>query len=86
MTLTTRTRRTDAQDPAPQANRAERVERADPLALLEGQGLSRVPELLPIRYGRMASSPFGFFRGAALPMASDLARTPRSGLTAEAGV
>src|SRR6476661_6142156 len=58
-------------------------DRADPLALLEGQGLSRVPELLPIRYGRMASSAFAFFRGAALPMASDLARTPRSGLTAQ---
>jgi uncharacterized protein (DUF2252 family) len=59
-------------------------ERADPLALLEGQGLNRVPELLPIRYGRMASSAFAFFRGAALPMASDLARTPRSGLMAQA--
>src|SRR5829696_8452905 len=58
--------------------------RADPLALLEGQGLTRVPELLPIRYGRMASSAFAFFRGAALPMASDLARTPRSGLTVQA--
>jgi uncharacterized protein (DUF2252 family) len=59
-------------------------ERADPLTLLEGQGLNRVPELLPIRYGRMASSAFAFFRGAALPMASDLARTPRSGLMAQA--
>ncbi|HEV7213184.1 MAG TPA: DUF2252 domain-containing protein [Blastococcus sp.] len=59
------------------------AERPDPLALLEAQGLTRVPELLPIRYGRMASSAFAFFRGAALPMASDLARTPRSGLTAQ---
>jgi uncharacterized protein (DUF2252 family) len=59
-------------------------ERADPLTLLEGQGLNRVPELLPIRYGRMASSAFAFFRGAALPMASDLADTPRSGLTVQA--
>jgi uncharacterized protein (DUF2252 family) len=59
-------------------------ERADPLALLEGQGLDRVPELLPIRYGRMASSAFAFFRGAALPMASDLAQTPRSGLMVQA--
>ena len=42
-------------------------------------GASRVPELLPIRYGRMASSPFAFFRGAALVMAADLA-TPCSGL------
>ncbi|MGY1694679.1 DUF2252 domain-containing protein [Geodermatophilus sp. SYSU D00814] len=60
------------------------ADRTDPLALLEGQGLTRVPELLPIRYGRMASSAFAFFRGAALPMASDLARTPRTGLTVQA--
>jgi uncharacterized protein (DUF2252 family) len=59
-------------------------DRPDPVSLLEGQGLDRVPELLPIRYGRMASSAFAFFRGAALPMASDLARTPRSGLTVQA--
>jgi uncharacterized protein (DUF2252 family) len=59
-------------------------DRTDPVSLLEGQGLMRVPELLPIRYGRMASSAFAFFRGAALPMASDLARTPRSGLTVQA--
>src|SRR4051794_9661326 len=58
-------------------------DRPDPLSLLEGQALTRVPELLPIRYGRMASSPFAFFRGAALPMASDLARTPRSGMTVQ---
>ncbi|MGY1700488.1 DUF2252 domain-containing protein [Geodermatophilus sp. SYSU D00766] len=60
------------------------ADRTDPLSLLEGQGLTRVPELLPIRYGRMASSAFAFFRGAALPMASDLARTPRTGLTVQA--
>ena len=59
-------------------------DRPDPLALLEGQGLTRVPELLPIRYGRMASSAFAFFRGAALPMASDLALTPHSGLVVQA--
>jgi uncharacterized protein (DUF2252 family) len=57
--------------------------RADPLALLARQDATRVPELLPIRYGRMVSSPFSFFRGAALPMANDLAQTPRSGLTAQ---
>ena len=55
----------------------------DAVTLLEGQGQARVPELLPIRYGRMASSAFAFFRGAALPMASDLSRTPRSGLTVQ---
>jgi uncharacterized protein (DUF2252 family) len=59
-------------------------DRPDPVTLLEGQGLTRVPELLPIRYGRMASSAFAFFRGAALPMAGDLAATPRSGLTVQA--
>ena len=58
--------------------------RADPLALLEGQGLTRVPELLPIRYGRMASSAFAYFRGAALPMAGDLAGTPRTGYVVQA--
>ena len=42
-----------------------------------------MPELVPIRYGRMLVSPFTFYRGAALLMASDLARTPRSGLTTQ---
>jgi uncharacterized protein (DUF2252 family) len=76
-----------ARTEAPRAGHAELVVgpgRPDPLALLEGQGLSRVPELLPIRYGRMASSAFAYFRGAALPMASDLARTASSGLTVQA--
>lgn len=54
--------------------------RPDPVALLEGQAATRVAELVPIRYGRMLVSPFAFFRGAALVMASDLARaTPSSG-------
>jgi uncharacterized protein (DUF2252 family) len=56
------------------------VNRPDPVGLLEQQGVSRVPELVPIRYGRMLVSPFTFYRGAALIMASDLAATPRSGL------
>ncbi len=59
------------------------ADRPDPVALLESQAPSRVPELVPIRYGRMLVSPFTFFRGAALVMASDLATTPRSGLTAQ---
>ncbi|HXA34549.1 MAG TPA: DUF2252 domain-containing protein [Acidimicrobiales bacterium] len=59
-------------------------DRPDPVALLESQAASRVPELVPIRYGRMAVSAFTFFRGAALIMASDLATTPRSGLTVQA--
>lgn len=54
--------------------------RPDPIALLESQAESRVPELVPIRYGRMMVSPFTFYRGAALIMANDLAATPRSGL------
>ena len=54
--------------------------RADPVELLSRQGPSRVAELLPIRYGRMVSSPFAFYRGAALVMAADLATTPNSGL------
>ena len=55
-------------------------ERRSPLDVLEEQARTRVPELLPIRYGRMASSPFAFFRGAAAVMAMDLATTPASGL------
>ena len=57
--------------------------RPDPIALLEEQAESRVPELVPIRYGRMLVSPFTFYRGAALIMAADLAATPRSGLNAQ---
>ena len=57
--------------------------RPDPVALLEQQAVSRVPELVPIRYGRMLVSPFTFYRGAALIMASDLAGTPRSGITTQ---
>ena len=57
--------------------------RPDPIDLLERQAQTRVPELVPIRYGRMLVSPFTFYRGAALIMASDLAGTPRSGLTVQ---
>src|SRR4051794_30701926 len=56
------------------------ADRPDPISLLEEQAASRVPDLVPIRYGRMMVSPFTFYRGAALIMASDLAGTPRSGL------
>ena len=58
-------------------------DRPDPVTLLQEQAKTRVPELVPIRYGRMLVSPFTFFRGAALVMASDLATTPNSGLTAQ---
>ena len=57
--------------------------RPDPVKLLERQARTRVPELVPIRYGRMLVSPFTFYRGAALLMANDLASTPRSGLTVQ---
>ena len=57
--------------------------RADPVELLERQAETRLPELVPIRYGRMLVSPFAFYRGAALIMANDLATTPRSGLTVQ---
>lgn len=49
------------------------ADRPDPVELLEEHSSSRVPELVPIRYGRMLVSPFTFFRGATLPMAADLA-------------
>lgn len=66
-----------AEFPAPGA-------RADPLVLLARQDRGRVPELLPVRYGRLAASPLAYFRGAALPMAADLAATPRTGLLVQA--
>jgi len=56
------------------------VGRADPVELLERQAETRVAELIPIRHGRMLVSPLSYFRGAALSMARDLARTPISGL------
>jgi uncharacterized protein (DUF2252 family) len=59
-------------------------DRPDPIRLLEEQAKSRVPELVPVRWGRMMVSPFTFYRGAALPMASDLATTPVSGLAVQA--
>jgi uncharacterized protein (DUF2252 family) len=55
-------------------------DRADPVQLLQAQGETRVAELLPIRYGRMVSSPFAFFRGAAAIMAADLADQQTTGL------
>jgi uncharacterized protein (DUF2252 family) len=58
-------------------------DRPDPVALLEEQAASRVPELVPIRYGRMMVSPFTFYRGAALLMASDLSTTPDSGIVTQ---
>ncbi|MFI1703419.1 DUF2252 domain-containing protein [Streptomyces griseoruber] len=59
------------------------VDRPDPVVVLERQGRDRLPELLPVRYGRMAASPFAFLRGAAAVMAADLAARPHTGLTVQ---
>jgi uncharacterized protein (DUF2252 family) len=59
-------------------------DRPDPLTLLAEQAKSRVPELIPVRWGRMMVSPFTYYRGAARPMASDLAATPVSGFPVQA--
>lgn len=55
-------------------------DRPDPVALLVAQAVTRIPELIPIRYGRMLVSPFAFYRGTAVIMASDLASMPHTGL------
>jgi hypothetical protein len=60
------------------------ADRADPVELLEGQALTRVGELVPIRHGRMSVSPFTYLRGAALSMAADLSATGSSGLHVQA--
>ena len=59
-------------------------DRPDPLRLLEESNKGRIPQLIPIRYGRMLKSPFTFYRGAALNMAADLAGTPATGLRVQA--
>nr|WSY50975.1 DUF2252 domain-containing protein [Streptomyces sp. NBC_00886] len=66
----------------PRSSHAEFVpppKRTDPVEIIEKQSATRVPELVPIRYGRMSEAPFRFYRGAAAIMAADLAETPRSG-------
>ncbi|MGD0376728.1 MAG: DUF2252 domain-containing protein [Streptosporangiaceae bacterium] len=72
----------DARAAAPLESHAEFAPAGgrDPVGLLLGQATTRVPELVPVRHGRMLVSPFTFYRGAALPMAADLATTPASGL------
>src|SRR5271165_3086452 len=60
------------------------ADRPDPVSQLEESSLGRIPELVPIRYGRMSLSPFSFFRGAANIMASDLSATPATGLRVQA--
>ena len=59
------------------------ADRPDPIGLLEAQNLTREPDLVPVRHGRMMVSPFTFYRGAARIMAADLKDTPRAGLTTQ---
>ena len=59
-------------------------DRPDPIAVLEEQAQTRVPDLIPIRYGRMTASAFAYFRGTAAPMAWDLAHTPTTDLRVQA--
>jgi len=59
------------------------ADRPDPVALLEEQNITREPDLVPVRHGRMMVSPFTFYRGAAKIMATDLAATPTAGLTVQ---
>ncbi|MFF3333407.1 DUF2252 domain-containing protein [Streptomyces sp. NPDC002888] len=75
-----------ARSTAPRSGHAEYTpspKRTDPVDVIEAQSAKRVPELVPIRYGRMSESPFRFYRGAAAIMAADLADTPRSGIRAQ---
>ncbi|MCT9006693.1 DUF2252 domain-containing protein [Streptomyces sp. NPDC054766] len=75
-----------ARSAVPRSSHADFVpspKRTDPVDVVEGQSATRVPELVPIRYGRMTESPFRFYRGAAAIMAGDLADTPRSGIRAQ---
>ncbi|MFF3409656.1 DUF2252 domain-containing protein [Streptomyces sp. NPDC002742] len=72
-----------ARSAVPRSSHADFVpspKRTDPVDVVEGQSATRVPELVPIRYGRMTESPFRFYRGAAAVMAGDLADTARSGI------
>src|SRR3989440_10421489 len=59
------------------------ADRPDPVALLEEQNVTREPDLVPVRHGRMMVSPFTFYRGAAMIMAADLKGTPVAGLTSQ---
>ena len=76
----------EARDQAPLSSHTKwnpAADRPDPVALLEEQNLTREPDLVPVRHGRMMVSPFTFYRGAAKIMAADLARTPVAGLEAQ---
>jgi uncharacterized protein (DUF2252 family) len=73
----------EARDRTPLSSHAKwtpAADRPDPVALLQEQDKTRVPDLVPVRHGRMMVSPFTFYRGAAVVMAADLAPTPVAGL------
>src|SRR6187397_2595478 len=59
------------------------TDRSDPVGLLEEQNVTREPDLVPVRHGRMMVSPFTFYRGAAKIMAADLDGTPTAGLVVQ---
>ena len=69
--------------PAGQAGWVPAADRPDPVALLEEQNVTREPDLVPVRHGRMMVSPFTFYRGAAKIMAADLKDTPTAGLNVQ---
>jgi uncharacterized protein (DUF2252 family) len=60
------------------------LDRPDPVSLVKRSSRGRIPQLIPLRHGRMLQSPFTFYRGAALNMAADLAHTPATGLRLQA--
>ena len=69
--------------PAGHAGWVPAADRPDPVALLEDQNVTREPDLVPVRHGRMMVSPFTFYRGAAKIMAADLKDTPTAGLNVQ---
>jgi len=74
-------------DTCPRLNHADwkpPADRVDPIEILEASNKGRLPELIPVRYGRMIPSPFVFYRGAAAIMAADLAHTPTTGIRVQA--
>jgi uncharacterized protein (DUF2252 family) len=82
-----RAKGSDQRRTVPRSNHAQwapPADRPDPVAILEEQAKTRAPDLIPIRYGRMAASPFAYFRGAAAPMAWDLAHTPTTDIRVQA--
>ncbi len=87
--LTNRERRATGKARRSQASRTSHAtwspapNRPDPISLLEESNRTRIAALVPIRYGRMITSPFAFLRGSAVVMANDLAATPTSGISVQ---